>query len=257
MRDDLVLGFTHLDTPHVTHYDSLATALAFTIKSLARCSLQEHTEHIQGHPSTALQPLDETRVIHYIQASFTSAPPGTSVIDRIDFALAFDPIASADTAPLQPVSYLEPSVFDRTMKLITLEVAPYVRGIIAYDSRLQKERLRLSSLVSEGGGGGPKRMRMTRSALSALEGGSRSTTRAEKWFKADLNPYLVAKTAGEGWMVDSSDLAGDDETPSESSKGSPPKTSPDISPARTPKKAALKGRKRKVMAGEDDVDELS
>jgi len=67
---------------------------------------------------------------------------------------------------------------------------------------LQKQRLKLSSLVSQGGtksDGGKKRMRTTRAALSALEGGSRSTTRAEKWFKADLNPHLVMKTAGEGW----------------------------------------------------------
>ena len=118
---------------------------------------------------------------------------------RLDFSLAFDPIAVLDSTQSAP-SHLEPSVLDRTMKLLVLDVAPYIRGIVAYDSHLQKQRLKLSNLVSKGGrGGGTKRMRTTRAAYSALEGGSRSTTRPERWFKADLNPYLVSRTGGEGW----------------------------------------------------------
>lgn len=177
-------------------------------------------------------------------------------ISRIDFAFAFDPIAAPDTSSLQLASYLEPSVFDRTMKLITLDVAPYVRSIVAYDSHLQKQRLKLSTLVSEGGKAtsaqGAKRMRTTRAALSALEGGSRSTTRGERWFKADINPYLVAKTAGEGWNGFG---AGPDETREESmesaTKGSR-ETSPDTTPTKTPKKAILKSRKRKMVVQDDD-----
>ncbi|GAB1320886.1 AAA+ ATPase domain-containing protein [Madurella fahalii] len=252
IRDDFVLGLTHLDTPYMTHHTSLTTSVASTLKSFARCSLRERTKRVQGASDTALLPLDEAKAIDYIQTSFKSAPPWAPVLNRIDFAFAFDPIATADTSPPQPASYLEPSVFDRTLKLITLDVAPYVRAIVAYESHLQKQRLKLSNLVSEGGGGS-KRMRTTRSALSALEGGSRSTTRGERWFKADLNPYLVANTAGEGWS--DFDSAGC-ETPDRSSKTSP-KTSPDTSPAKTPKKVSLKGRKRKMIVQDDDVDELS
>src|SRR6266566_7956553 len=89
-----------------------------------------------------------------------------------------------------------PSVFDGTVRPITIDVAPYVRSIVAYDARLQKQRLKLSNLISEGGRG-PKRMRTTRAAMSALEGGSRSATRKEKWFSADLNTALVLRTGGE------------------------------------------------------------
>ena len=90
------------------------------------------------------------------------------------------------------------------MKPIVLDVAPYVRGIVAYDLVLQKQRLKLSNLVSQGGRV-PKRMRTTRAAMSALEGGSRSTTRKERWFKADLNTQYVMQTAGEGWDVSVAD----------------------------------------------------
>lgn len=254
-----MLGITHLETPVVTHYDALTTSIASTLRSLGRCSLQLHPESPQKQPAPTLQPLNEDQAIRCLQTSFTSDLPGTAAIGRMDFAFAFDPIASPDTSQPQPAAYLEPSVFDRTLRLITLDVAPYVRGIVGYDSHLQKQRRKLSSLVSEGGRGnqGTKRMRTTRSALSAMEGGSRSTTRGEKWFKADINPYLVAKTAGKGWNgFDCEDL----ETPGESagsSVKSSPQTSPSQTPTNTPKKVSLKSRKRKnVIQDEDETDEL-
>jgi hypothetical protein len=82
--------------------------------------------------------------------------------------------------------------------MITVEVAPYVRAIIAYDYHLMQDRVRRSGLLGEGGRPG-KRMRNTRSALSAMEGGSRSTTRRENYFAADVNTHLVLRTAGDGW----------------------------------------------------------
>jgi hypothetical protein len=181
----------------------------------------------------------------------------------MDFAFAFDSIATPDTSSPQLASYLEPSVFDRTLKLITLDVAPYVRSIVAYDSHLQKQRLKLSTLVSEGGkaasGQGSRRMRTTRAALSALEGGSRSTTRGERWFKADINPYLVAKTAGEGWNGFGAGAEGVetlDESVETSLKGSR-ETSPETTPTKMPRKAVLKSRKRKMVVQDDDeADEL-
>jgi DNA polymerase III delta prime subunit len=266
-RDDFVLGLIHLDTPLAFHHNTLTSSISFSIKSLARSSLQLYTEPLQKHPVSVLRPLDEGQAISCIQTSFTRTLPGTAAISRMDFAFAFDPIATADISLPQLASYLEPSVFDRTLKLIALDVAPYVRGIVAYDSQLQKQRLQRSTLVSEGGKAaqGSKRMRTTRAALSALEGGSRSTTRGERWFKADINPYLVAKTAGEGWHRV---LAGRPETPDKSSAASPgmladssaresPETSPDTTPTATPKKAVLKSRKRKMVVQDDDeTDEL-
>ncbi|KAK4119620.1 P-loop containing nucleoside triphosphate hydrolase protein [Parathielavia appendiculata] len=259
-REDFVLGITHLETPIMTHHDTLTTSIAFAVKSLAKSSLQLHTERLSRQPAQALSALDEGRAIQCLQASFTTTLPGTPAINRMDFAFAFDPIATADTSLLQPMSYLEPSVFDRTLKIIALDVAPFVRGIVAHDSRLQRQRLKMSNLVCEGGkpSQGTKRMRTTRSAFSALEGGSRSTTRGERWFKADMNQYLVAKTAGERW---NSFRPGGLETPEKSvrgsAKGSPNTSSPDVTPTKTMKKAVLKSGKRKMALGDDDeADEL-
>ncbi|KAL2258294.1 hypothetical protein VTK26DRAFT_8438 [Humicola hyalothermophila] len=254
-RDDCVLGRTPLDTSFVAHYHSLSVSLASSLKSLARSLLQSPTEKLAQHAAAFLAPLDEGQAIRCLQTNFTSTLPGTPSINRMDFAFAFDPIATAETASPQPASYLDPSVFDRTMELITLDVAPYVRSIVAYDMHLQQQRLKLSSLVSEGGKGS-KRMRTTRSALSALEGGSRSTTRGEKWFKADINPYLVAKTAGEGW--NGSDPEGSEAlAKAQASPGSSRTVSPDTTPTQTPKKeVSRRGKKRQRVLQGNDVDEL-
>ncbi|KAM7193791.1 ATPase family AAA domain containing protein [Naviculisporaceae sp. PSN 640] len=256
-REDFVLGFSLLDTPLVSHYDSLLTSLPSTVKSLAKSTLQEHTKTIETQADGQLRPLDESKVIAYINSSFKSPPPGTAQVTRLDFAFAFDPISEPDPSPAQPTSYLDPSVFDRNFEPIILDVAPYVRGIVAYDSRLQKQRLKLSSLVSQGGkaGQGSKRMRTTRAALSALEGGSRSTTRGEKWFKADINPYYVMKTAGQGW--DGCQEEEEEVTPAVSSRGC---SSPESSPPRPVKKPTGTGRRRgrpkKVVIEDESGDEL-
>ncbi|KAL2195455.1 hypothetical protein P885DRAFT_40797 [Corynascus similis CBS 632.67] len=258
-RDDLILGITHLDAHVVTHYSGLPTSIACTIRSLARSSLSSRAEQFGQQAATILGPLDETRAIRDIQNSFTSIIPGTPAIGRMEFAFAFDAIAAPENSPLQPVSYLEPSVFDRTLKLIALDVAPYVRSIVAYDSHLQKQRVKLSTLVSEGGKGskGSKRMRTTRAALSALEGGPRSTTRAERWFKADINPYLVGKTAGKGWGgFEEEDLETLNGSTKVSLMNESPETSPDTTPTKTTKQAVLKSRKRKKVL-EDDTDDGS
>lgn len=212
--------------------------------------------------------MTETQVIDHIRHSLSSPVPGSWTINRLDFALAFDPLATSDCAPLQPTSYLDPSVFDRNMKLLVLDLAPIVRTIISYEADLQKQRLKLSRLISEGGGGaakGSKRMRTTRAALSALEGGSRSTIRGEKWFKAAINPILVARTAGTGWsasVVGGSDTATSPPTvasPPAVSEPSPSQSSCPVSPREPKVKAPVKrgrGRPRKVVIQEESGDEL-
>lgn len=89
----------------------------------------------------------------------------------------------------------------RPLSIITSDIAPYVRSIAAYDMHLEAQRLRLSSLLSEGGGGSERRMRKTRAARSALEGGARETTRRERWFRglAELNLQMVMDTGGKEW----------------------------------------------------------
>lgn len=119
-------------------------------------------------------------------------------IDRRDFSNAFDPISYPEKPSFSNSDKMEMSVFDRTTRIIAEEMAPYVRSIVDFDSRLQADREKLSTLISEGGRKA-KRTRTTRAAMSALEGGVRSTTRKERYFGSLLNPYVVMMTGVRSW----------------------------------------------------------
>ncbi|KAJ4362533.1 hypothetical protein N0V83_010627 [Neocucurbitaria cava] len=119
-----------------------------------------------------------------------------TTLTRPDFATALDILAAPpDSTPFQATSYsLTPSSFDRTFSIITLELAPYIRSIVAHEQVLEAQRLRISNLLSVGGTG--KRPRTTRASRVALEGGVRETKRRDRWFDAELNFELVMGTAG-------------------------------------------------------------
>lgn len=188
-REDYILGRELLDAPLTSTYDPLATTLPISLKTLARRDLAK------SFPSPQLQALDEATLTPKIRLH-VSQPPTTGGLTRDDLNLAFDPLAASDKTNTSSSS-LEASVFDHTLAPIVEDVAPYVRGIVAYDNELQKQRLKMSNLLSKGGS--TKRMRNTRASHAALEGGSRTHTRRERYFKADLNGVLVMRTAGEGW----------------------------------------------------------
>jgi len=195
-RDDFIVGLPLLETPAPNHYDTLSLGVSTSLRSLARQQLRSAVEVDKTFSSAELAEMQEGSAIASIRAHLTTQPTSAPAIGRIDFSYAFDAIAAVEE--LLAAAHLDASIFDRNLEPIALDVAPYVRSIVAYDARLQQQRLKLSSLVSQGGRG-PKRMRTTRAAMSALEGGVRSTTRKEKWFRAELNTELVARTAGRGW----------------------------------------------------------
>lgn len=187
-RDDYILGRELLDAPLMSTFDPLATTLPISLKILARRNLGT------SYPSSGLEALDEATLTSKIRQRMSQAVL-TETLTRDDLNLAFDPLAASDKTSASSSS-LEASVFDHTLAPIVEDVAPYVRGIVAFDNELQKQRLKMSNLLSKGG---TKRMRNTRASHAALEGGSRTHTRPERWFKADLNGVLVMRTAGEGW----------------------------------------------------------
>lgn len=191
-KDDYTIGRQLLDAPVTATFDPLVTALPISLKRLARSGLQQL---FAGCSSSAiLDGLGEASAVSRIRQAAVEVYTEPH-ITRIDFSNAFDVLAASDKASAVS-SYLDHSVFDDTFRTIVLDVAPFVRGIVTYENELQKQRIKLSSLISQGG---TKRMRKTRASHAALEGGSRSTTRPEKWFKSELNGVLVMRTAGEGW----------------------------------------------------------
>jgi hypothetical protein len=168
------------------------------MKSRARNYLQVDQQIQHGFEvQTELDRPSEADVVRLIRKHATVPE---NLLTRHDLSLAFDPISEPEKTYVLTTTSLEGSSFDRTMSVITEDLAPYVRSIVAYDARLQQDRAKLSNLMSEGGRKG-KRMRTTRAAMSALEGGARSTTRRDKYFAHPaLNPYLVLKTGLKSWQ---------------------------------------------------------
>ncbi|KAM5353989.1 hypothetical protein ACJ41O_000639 [Fusarium nematophilum] len=194
MRDDFIVGRRLLEADPKSSPFSPSVSLSISVKSLARQSLFKPAPALDNSAAASvLEPLTEDRTVSILAHSFDCLSPP---LTRMDLALAFDPIAVNEKTAVS--SHLDPSVFDRTLKLIVLDVAPWVRGIVEFDSKLMQERLKLSNLLSEGGK--RKRMRTTRSAYSALEGGERRSTRRERYFGDGLNTAFVRRTAGEGWQ---------------------------------------------------------
>lgn len=210
-REDYIFGLQLLDAPVRSTYDPLATSLPITLKCLTRRNLQAS---MVDKPSQ-LNALDESNAISQIRHN-TSAARKLTALTRDDLSVAFDILAISEKEANSTSNYLDPSVFDGTLRNITVDVAPYVRSIVSFERELQKQRQKLSGLLSQGG---TKRARKTRAAHAALEGGSRSTVRREKWFDADLNGLLVMQTAGEGWAdaVEEEDTVSSSASPVDSS----------------------------------------
>ncbi|GKT49777.1 ATPase family AAA domain-containing protein 5 [Colletotrichum spaethianum] len=196
-RDDFIMGRRLLEAPPLTTYTCTAKAIATSLKCGARQALQ--TAPFKNDTLAKMDCFQEDSAIRRMRHSFVH-PTRDTVINRYDMAYAFDPIAVSEKASAAVSASLEPSVFDRTMRMITLEVAPYVRGIIGYDHRLMQDRMQRSGLLSESGRPG-KRMRSTRAAYSALEGVARGNARKENYFAAELSTPLVMRTGGESWQA--------------------------------------------------------
>uniref|UniRef100_A0A2D3UQC1 AAA+ ATPase domain-containing protein n=1 Tax=Ramularia collo-cygni TaxID=112498 RepID=A0A2D3UQC1_9PEZI len=140
--------------------------------------------------------LASTTIVTNALETSLQAKEGDEWFTRQSFA-CFDPIATSSELSLNNNPGLMQSVFDGTMKTITLDLAPYVRSIVQYDKALEEQRARLSLLNSEGRSS--KRQRTTRAARSALEGGQRASTRRERWFAKELDLEAVLATGGEDW----------------------------------------------------------
>ncbi|KAI1073571.1 hypothetical protein F5B20DRAFT_501059 [Whalleya microplaca] len=204
-KEDFIVGHPLLEVMPVTRYDTTSCDISTSMRGLARARLRDVQPICGG--SDLWKPLNETRITSEIKKHIRRTLQAEPAVKRMDYSLAFDPIAASEK--VLATSSLDPSVFDRPMKTISLDVAPYVRSIVAYDQRLQQERLLRSNILSEGGRPGRKRMRNTRSAYSALEGGSRASTRREKYFSAEVNPHLVMRTGGKGWDVLTAQVTGE------------------------------------------------
>ncbi|UPX14791.1 uncharacterized protein EKO05_0005263 [Ascochyta rabiei] len=188
-----------LQADDCTDFLSLDTALAIQTNILLHNTFPGLAHHAIEHSLPVPASLEQsyTRQILQHKAEVGKHSP----ITRSVFASALDILASPadqDTTYDHRTSFtLTPSSFDRPFPLITLDLAPYIRSIVAHEQTLEAQRIRLGTLLSEGGRA--KRARTTRASRTAIEGGERKTKRREHWFSRDLNFELVMRTAGSSW----------------------------------------------------------
>jgi DNA polymerase III delta prime subunit len=200
LREKERLNYTISDpimqTDHITDFSNLDTNIFVQSHLLMRRAYKD----VQGSF------LGGTHAIPRTEAGFTEAILShrqniltKPSLTRPDFSEAFDALAyPPDTLPATYTSYnLTPSSFDRTFRVVVEDVAPYVRSVVAHELVLERQRIRLGNLLSEGGRG--KRTRTTRAARTAMEGGDRKTKRREQWFDKNLNRTMVMDTAGKAW----------------------------------------------------------
>jgi DNA polymerase III delta prime subunit len=181
-----------LDADHHFNFSDFDTAMRIQTHLLAHRAFPEFAS-----TSTLSSETDYINTILDIQARKQKVKDNT--LSRPEFALAFDILAAPpDQTLLERTSFsLTPSSFDRNFSIVTLDLAPYVRSIVAHEQLLETQRIRLSNLISAGGTG--KRARTTRASRVAFEGGVRETKRRERWFDSELNFDMVMGTAGEEW----------------------------------------------------------
>ncbi|KAL8835762.1 MAG: hypothetical protein Q9170_003194 [Blastenia crenularia] len=90
------------------------------------------------------------------------------------------------------------SCLDGPNSIVTEDVAPYVRAVVAHDLRLEEQRRQLQ-LASQNGRDG-KRARTTRASRAALEGGSKANKRRERWFPTNTDFEFILATGGKAWQ---------------------------------------------------------
>lgn len=196
-KDDFIIARTLLEADPLQPHFCSRVAISSSISALALSSLRKIIADCS--PAAAALPsdlYDEQKTTSILERSFAG---DHSRLTRYDVAVAFDPIAVSPKAVA--TMSLDPSVFDRNMSMIIEDVAPWVRGIVYYEDQLMQDRQHLNELLGDSGGPGRrKRMRTTRSAYSALEGGERRSTRRERYFGDCLSTESVMYTGGSGWQ---------------------------------------------------------
>jgi sorting nexin-8 len=174
--DDLQRATELLDSRSVLDLfnDNLTAALSFRIATALT-------------PNNAL--VEEADIV---RAYFSKSEPNE--LTRDDLASIFEPMTvEKPTFPPAP-GRLAPSLEGPT-SIIATDVAPYIRSIVTFDQRLEQQREILTGDLQG------KRVRKTRAARAALEGGSKANIRREKWFSEKTDFDKVMQTAGTGWPI--------------------------------------------------------
>ena len=176
-------GYQLLQADQQVDFSGLSTEIGTTLSVLMKNSLLDSS------------PEGETSIIEGILKKASYKPPEKMTTSK--FHSAFEPIMEIE--PPSTPSGRQAAAFENGIAAISEDLAPYIRCIIAFDLRLERRRQELSGLLLQGERQG-KRMRTTRASRAALEGGSKASTRRERWFPNRTNTARVLETGGKGWQ---------------------------------------------------------
>ncbi|KAL3467714.1 hypothetical protein BJX64DRAFT_273752 [Aspergillus heterothallicus] len=180
-------GYRLLSADRISDYSALTAEIGSSFEVLLESSFQKPHE---------TDPDTETILAAKVLAA--KSQPKTVYQSEIELCEALVPIMKPSCATT-PLSGRSKFSFEHSLRHFAEELAPYVRAIVAFDLRLEQYRLELSRLLS-GNGRGTKRVRTTRASRAALEGGSKSETRKERWFPPGTNVARVLATGKREWQ---------------------------------------------------------
>ncbi|KAL4883488.1 hypothetical protein BJY04DRAFT_206408 [Aspergillus karnatakaensis] len=179
-----VEGYQLLHADPITDYTSSTLEIGCTFQTL----LGQAYQRIETNSETMLA----TMTLKTSHRSNIIHPPGIDLSGALVPAMKLDCTAPLSTGHAQFCS-------ERGLRSIAEDYTPYIRGIVAFDLRLEQYRSELSRLLS-GSERGTKRVRTTRASRAALEGGNKAETRKERWFSPAVNVARVLATGKREWQ---------------------------------------------------------
>ena len=181
-----------LQADPVIDQTGLSDSVAITVRTCARRLLD------LGNPTIDAPPSGNQSMLKMVIEIIEGNRHGKAYAN-LSVKSAFEPISRSQKAVLGMPKGPQVSTFDGPMSVVAEDLAPYVRSIISHDIRLEEQRRKLSSLLSQPGKDS-KKTRTTRASRAALEGGSKAHTRRERWFPNHPDFDAIMRTGGKGWQ---------------------------------------------------------
>lgn len=186
-RANYVEGYSLIQADRKPDFTRLSTEIAATLSVLLENCLE------------AVSKLrDERSIVNHVLDSSASRQPFS--MRPVDLQKSFEEfIETCDDSALSSPGH-RPLSSTHGVDVTAEDLAPYVRAIVAFDLRLERTRHELSGSLQDDDGRGSKRVRTTRASRAALEGGSKATTRRERWFPGRLDTANILATGGRDWQ---------------------------------------------------------
>ncbi len=189
-RANYIEGTTLLEADPRSEPSGVIDTIASALRIVSRRTLLATADLLQERPLSK-QPITD------VLSGMVEATRGSKTTSRQGLHAAFLPLSRPSAGPSAGRGPLV-SCLDSPVAVVVEDIAPYIRSIVSYDLRLEEHRKQLDQAFH--GERSSKRARTTRASRAALEGGSKASTRRERWFPANTNSQAVLESGGIGWQ---------------------------------------------------------